>query len=151
MREIVAALLLLVAPLAAHAHELTSALGDAVRVSSKGGSTTVEYCPDNTCEVFALSGPSASLPIQDFAFVYLLGISEYIYLEPFQSNDSSPAIRAVLARYRRDCPQQSARVAAQCVVSLLAKRHAIQASFVRYDEGERNVVPISLAGYRHGT
>jgi len=126
-------------------------LGDSVRVSSKRGSTTVEYCPDNTCEVFVLLGASASLPVQDFAFVYLLGVSEYIYLEPFQSNESSPAVRAVLARYRSHCPQQPARTAARCVVGLLAKRHAIRASFVRYDEGERNVVPISLAGYRHGT
>jgi hypothetical protein len=151
MREILAALVLLVAPLSSHAHELTSALGDAVRVSSNGGSTAVEYCPDNTCEVFELSGASASLPIQDFALVYLFGISEYVYLEPFQSNDSSPAIRAVLARYQSDCPHQSARVSARCVASLLAKRHAIRASFVRYDEGERNVVPIPLAGHRHGT
>ena len=150
MRNILAVLLLVAAPLVSHAHELTSALGDAVRVSTKGGSTTVEYCPDNTCEVFELSGASASLPIQDFAFVYLFGISEYVYLKPFQSNDSSPAIRAVLARYQSNCPQPSARVAAGCVVSLLAKRHAIQARFVRYDEGERNVVPISLASYRHG-
>jgi hypothetical protein len=151
MRKILTVLLLLVTPRVSHAHELTSALGDAVRVSTKGGSTTVEYCPDNTCEVFELFGASASLPIQDFAFVYLFGISEYVYLEPFQSNDSSPAIWAVLSRYRSDCSQQSARVSARCVASLLAKRHAIRASFVRYDEGERNVVPIPLAGYRHGT
>jgi hypothetical protein len=151
MRQIFAALLLSVASMASHAHEVTAALGDAVRVSSKHGSTTVAYCPDNTCEVFALSGASSSRPIQDFAFAYLFGVSEYVYLEPFQSSGSSPAVRAVLARYHRDCPQQSARAAARCVVCLLAKRHAIQASFVRYDEGERNVVPISLAGYRHGT
>ncbi|MFC5577018.1 hypothetical protein ACFPOA_03180 [Lysobacter niabensis] len=151
MRKILAALLLSVVSLTSNAHELTSALGDSVQVSSKGSSTTVEYCPDNTCEVFTLSGASTSLPIQDFAFVYLFGVSEYIYLEPFQSNESSPAVQTVLARYRSDCPQQSARTAARCIVSLLAKRHAIQASFVRYDEGERNVVPISLTGYRHGT
>lgn len=151
MRKLLAALLLLAAPLASHAHELTSVFGDMVQVTSSRGSTTVEYCPDNTCEVFTLSGPSAALSVQDFAFAYLLGVSEYIYLESFQSNGSAPAVQAVLSRYRKHCSQQSARAAARCIVGVLAKQHPIRASFVRYDEGERNVVPISLAGYRDGT
>ncbi|MGE8224371.1 MAG: hypothetical protein ACN6RK_01175 [Stenotrophomonas sp.] len=151
MRKILAALLLLTTPLASHAHELTSTFGDTVQVTSSRGSTTVEYCPDNTCEVFTLLGPVAELTIQDFAFAYLLGVSEYIYLEAFQSSGTTPAVQAVLTRYRKHCSQQSSRAAARCIVGFLAKRHPIQASFVRYDEGEHNVVPISLAGYRDGT
>ncbi|MCF7223794.1 hypothetical protein [Marilutibacter chinensis] len=151
MKKIFAALLLLAAPPASYAHELTSTFGDLVHVNSSRGSTTVEYCPDNTCEVFALSGPSAAPAVQDFAFAYLLGVSEYIYLEPFQSNGAAPAVQAVLSRYRKQCSQQSARAAGRCIVGVLAKRHPIRASFVRYDEGERNVVPISLAGFRDGT
>ena len=151
MRNIIAAIVVSIACAAAHGHELTSAFPDTVQVSTKGTTITVEYCPDNTCEIFTLSGQPASLPLQDFAFAYLFGVSEYVYLEPFQSNSSSLAVRTVLGRYGNDCPQQPARAAARCVVGLLAKRHAIQASFVRYDEGERNVVPISLAGHRHGT
>jgi hypothetical protein len=122
-----------------------------VQATSSRESTTVEYCPDNTCEVFFLSGPSAALPVQDFAFAYLLGVSEYIYLEAFQSNGSAPVVQAVLSRYRKHCPQQTTNAAARCIVGLLARRHPIQASFVRYDEGERNVVAISLAGYRDDT
>ena len=151
MRKIIAAIAVSTICAAAYGHELTSAFPDNVQVSSEGATTTVEYCPDNTCEVFTLSGKSASLPLQDFALAYLFGVSEYVYLEPFQSSSSSLAVRTVLGRYKSDCPQQPARAAARCVVGLLAKRHAIQASFVRYDEGERNVVPISLAVYRHGT
>ena len=151
MGKILAALLLLVASLDSQAHELTSTFGDTVQVTTGRSSATVEYCPDNTCEVFSLSGPSAELLIQDFAFAYLLGASEYIYLKEFQSNGGKPQAQAVLSRYREHCSQQSARAAARCIVGFLAKRHPIQASFVRYDEGERNVMPISLTDFRDGT
>jgi hypothetical protein len=151
MRKILAALFLFSAPLASHAHELASSFGDMVQVTSIRGSTTVEYCPDNTCEAFTLSGPSAALTIQDFAFAYLLGVSDYIHLEPFRSNPFEPSVQSVLSRYRKQCSQRSERAAARCIVGVLAKRHPIRASFVRYDEGERNAVPISLAGFRDGT
>ena len=151
MKEILAAVLLISAPVVCQAHELGATFGDSVTISSKGGLTTVEYCPDNTCEVFSLRAPSAASPLQDFAFAYLLGISEYIYLKDFHANADSPATRAVLGRYRTHCPQPIPRVAARCVVGYLARKHPIQASFVRYDEGERNVVPIPLHAHRHGT
>jgi hypothetical protein len=142
MRNILAAVLLISTPMVCQAHELGAIFGDSVTISSKGDLTTVEYCPDNTCEVFSLRAPSAALPLQDFAFVYLLGVSEYIYLKDFHANTGSPATRAVLGRYRTHCPQPVARVAARCIVGYLARKYPIQASFVRYDEGERNVVPI---------
>jgi hypothetical protein len=152
MRKILVAFLLAATPAAvAHAHELGATFGDAVEVSYTGDETIVEYCPDNTCEVFALRGSSASLQLQDFAFAYLLGVSEYIYLMPFQAGAESPGTQAVLGRYHTTCPQLSAQEAARCVVGYLARKHPIQASFVRYDEGERNVVPIPLSGYRDGT
>ena len=151
MRNILAAVLLISAPVVCQAHEPGATFGDSVTVSSKGDLTTVEYCPDNTCEVFTVRAPSAALQLQDFAFVYLLGVSEYIYLEGFHANTDSPATRAVLGRYRAHCPQSVAREAARCVVGYLARKYPIQASFVRYDEAQRNVVPIPLDDYRHGT
>ncbi|MCJ0826362.1 hypothetical protein MQC88_10435, partial [Luteimonas sp. 50] len=151
MRKILATLLLAVVPVVSQAHELGAAFGDSVAVSSQGDLAIVEYCPDNTCEVFTLRGPSATLPLQDFAFAYLLGVSEYLYLESFQADTKSPAIRAVLGRYRSHCPQPPSPEAARCVVGYLASIYPIKASFVRYDEGERNVVPIPLEGFRHGT
>jgi hypothetical protein len=152
MGKLLASLLLALTPALSGAHELVSALGsDTVAVSSQGGATTVEYCPDNTCEVFVLSGASAPLPAQDFAFAYLLGVSGYIYLEPLQSGAAPPPVQAFLGRYRPHCPQPSTRQAARCIVGVLAKKHPVRASFVRYDEGERNVVPISLKAFRDGT
>lgn len=151
MKTLLVGLILSLSPMTIQAHELKSALGDAIRMSTRGDSTIVEYCPDNTCEVFTLAGASASTPLQDFAFAYLFSISKYAYLERFQSQGTAPAVRAVLARYRDPCPQRSSQAAARCIVGLLARRHAIRASFVRYDEGRRNATPISLARYRHGT
>lgn len=152
MGKLLASLLLVLSPSLSGAHELVSALGrDSVAVTSNSGTTTVEYCPDNTCEVFVLAGASALLPAQDFALAYLLGVSGYIYLEPLQSGPAPPPIKAFLGRYRRECPQATTRLAARCIVGVLAKRHAVKACFVRYDEGERNVVPIPLEAFRDGT
>ena len=151
MRNILAAVLLISAPMVCQAHELGATFGDSVTISSKGDLATVEYCPDNTCEVFSLRASYAALPLQDFAFAYLLGVSEYIYLKDFRANTNSPATRAVLGRYRSHCQQSITRVAARCIVGYLARKYPIRASFVRYDEGERNVVPIPLGDHRHGT
>ena len=151
MQKLVGGVLLsLLSPLCG-AHELTTAFPDNVRVIRSSEEISVEYCPDNTCEVFATSDTKASSALQDFTYAYLLGVSSYIYLEPFQSSTSSKSSTAVLTRYRAECPQESIRGASRCIVGLLAKRHMIRASFVRYDEGRRNVVPVSLRPFTHGT
>ena len=149
MKSLLIATLLAAAPLASQTHELGVTFGDAIKVFTKGGQVTVEYCPDNTCEAFALRGARSTSVVQDFAFVYLLGISDSYELQSFQAAAAeSSSVRSVLARYQKHFPQPSPREAARCVVGHLARKHAVQASFVRYDEGSRNVVPIPLDAYR---
>ena len=131
-------------------HELSDALGKDVAVSKTSKAVRVEYCPDNTCEVFSLKGKE-SVSLQDFAFVYLFSVSEYIYLQRFQAEQNAPYVQSVLSKYRTECPQSSEQVVARCVVSVLAKRYPIKASFVRYDEGTKNTSSISLGAYRRGT
>ncbi len=133
------------------AHELTDALGSDVAIVKTSKAVSVKYCPDNTCEVFTLKGSGAEKPIQDFAFAYLFSISDYIYLERFRTEEKSLNVQGVLSRYRSDCTQAQEKAAARCIVGLLAKRHPIQASFVRFDEGKNKSSPISLGAYRHGT
>ena len=89
--------------------------------------------------------------LQDFAYAYLLGASSYIYLKQFQADTDSTATKSVLGRYSSRCPQEPLAQAARCIVMYLMDKHPIRVSFVRYDEGERNVVPIAPEEFWHGT
>jgi hypothetical protein len=132
-------------------HELATAFSDSVKVLSTASSSSVEYCPDNTCEVFSLAGSSSLEILQDFAVAWLYGVSDYLVLKPLQVEPPSSPVAAVLARYRQHCPMVPGSESARCVVRVLASRYAIQVAFARYDEGRRTVVPVSLARFQHGT
>lgn len=124
--------------------ELTRAVGPLVEVTNKGTAVSVEYCPDNTCESFALiGGPPDAL--SDFALAYFYGVSAYSYLAELQSRSDLPEVKALIRRYAALCPQPSQRDATRCIAAArLAKKHRIKATFVRYDEGRKNVTPITL-------
>jgi hypothetical protein len=150
VKPIVALLLSLIGVHASAAHELVAALGPDVAVSYKGETATVEYCPDNTCEVFTLKSNEPLGLVQDFAFAYLFAYSSYAYLKGFQSSPQTEPVLSVLARYRESCSRRSSEEAAKCVVAWVAMHHDVQAHFVRFDEGKRHSTPISLAAYRRG-
>jgi hypothetical protein len=133
------------------AHELTDSFPRDTQVTIRTDSIAVEYCPDNTCDLFTLDDPAGSQVLQDFAYAYLLGASTYIYLKPFQADVDSSATKSVLGRYSSHCPQEPLVQAARCVITYLLDKHPIRVSFVRYDEGERNVVPIAPEEFWHGT
>jgi hypothetical protein len=110
--------------------------GPAVSARVVGSRAVVGYCPDNTCEEFAVAGKRITL-LKDFARVYLYGVSEYIYLGGWQSAPPSQEVASVLERFRATCPEPRPRKAAHCVALHLARTHHIAVSFVRYDEGGR--------------
>lgn len=130
------ALLLVFAALPSWAsHELEAALGTAVSAKDERHRVIVEYCPDDTCERFVGYGDTSLATLKDFAFVYLLAISDYSYLRQFQEGGSSSAVKAVLGRYRDWCPRAEVRAAAECIAGSIYRRNRIQVSFVRLDEG----------------
>ena len=135
---------------ASQAHELDQAFGKEISISKSGNIVRIEYCPDNTCEAFSLASTKAEAIIKDFVFVYLFSISDYIYLENFQSDENSSQALSLIKRYQAACPNKKPREAAKCIVSLLATAYPIKANFVRYDEGTKSSTPISLAAYRRG-
>ena len=151
MKSILTAVSLLLCASCVSAHELTDSFPRDTQVTVEAESVTVEYCPDNTCDVFAIDDPTGSEVLQDFAYAYLLGASPYIYLQQFQADADSTATRSVLGRYSAHCPQEPLVQSARCVVMYLIDKHPIRVSFVRYDEGERNVVPIAPEEFWHGT
>ena len=151
MRSILATVVLLLFASCVSSHELTDSFPRDTQVTVETESVTVEYCPDNTCDAFTIDDPMGSEVLQDFAYAYLLGTSSYIYLKQFQADAGSTATKSVLARYKSHCPQEPLAQAARCIVMYLMDKHSIRVSFVRYDEGERNVMPIAPEDFWHGT
>lgn len=143
------ACLLLLLPFIALAEErhITQTVGPTVSLKNKG--QVVEYCPDNTCEVFSLRGKGARVALYEFTLAYLYSISGYTYLADFQSRTDLPEVTDLLARYQVNCPQPEPKAAAHCVAALLARKQPIRVNFVRYDEGVRFTEPVSLAGLRN--
>jgi hypothetical protein len=151
MRSIFATVALLLCTSCISAHELTDSFPRDTQVIVQTDSITVEYCPDNTCNSFTIDDPAGSEVLQDFAYAYMLGASSYIYLKQFQTDTDSTATKSVLRRYNAHCPQEPLAQAARCIVMYLMDKHPIRVSFVRYDEGERSVVPITQEDFSHGT
>ena len=151
MKSILVVVSLLLCASSVFAHELTDSFPRDTQVIVEAESVTVEYCPDNTCDVFTIDDPSGAEVLQDFAYAYLLGASTYIYLKPFQAHTDSTTTKTVLGRYSAHCPEDSLTQVARCVITHLIDKYPIRVSFVRYDEGERNVVPISPEEFWHGT
>ncbi len=140
----IAALVLCFAFSSSFAHELADEFPDMISVSSTAGHIVVEYCPDNTCEVFTAAGPADIQEIQDFAYVYLFTKSTYNYLQQFRQRGRSGRVGAVLDRYSAGCQQVQAQEAARCVLSRLAAKYEIRVEFVRYDEGGRHAGLVEL-------
>ena len=119
-------------------------------VSVKQSGRLVEYCPDNTCEVFSLrSGKDTASSLTDFAFAYLFAVSDYVYLAEFQSRTDLQEVTQLLRRYKSNCPQAAQKAAARCVAAWLAAKHPIRVTFVRFDEGRKYSEPVSLKALRN--
>ncbi len=122
---------------------LFDAFGKVVVSSANAKTKRVEYCPDETCEVFA--APRLASGVCDFVFLYLFHVSGYIYLEDARK---LPEVRArgqeILARHSKGLKPVGEREAVESVLKTLAQRLSISLTFVRYDEGRRTEEPVLL-------
>lgn len=147
MFKALAPLLFLLLPIAAAAEKPIAQDGPSVSVKNNG--RLVEYCPDNTCEVFSLRSAQASAVLADFTLAYLYAVSNYVYLEEFQSRTDLQEINRLVMRYQANCPQPAPRAAARCIAARLATIHPIRVTFVRYDERRKYSEPVSLEELRN--
>jgi hypothetical protein len=125
---------------------LSQVFGDAITVHTNTTSTTVEYCPDNTCDVFRSLGKQKELLVANFAYLYLYYVSGYAVLsEVRHSEEARRVAEHILIRNGRDkCATASEPETIKCVLRRLAKRDAISLLSARYDEKVRVEFPESL-------
>ena len=122
---------------------LKNTLGDSAQ--SRGtNNNVIEYCPDNTCDVF--SSPEEDQPegVADVTLIYLYFVSDYIYLDSWRTNLDIGRVRAVLDRNAGECPTDDQSALVECVLTTLSERARVEIRFVRYDEADRHEVLVNL-------
>jgi hypothetical protein len=107
---------------------------------------SIEFCPDNTCDFFLARRKIASESLKDFAFIYEYFFSDYYVLEEWRRGEEpgKRAQRILSSPAYKSCAGRTDEESARCVLRLLSREGQIRLYFVRYDEGERNVVPVKL-------
>jgi len=106
----------------------------------------LEYCPDNTCERFGSVIGVSKEELVDFGFLYLFFFGDYIYLEQWrQFGDHRKTATEILNKveYSRFSGAYEVNKAKQILLHL-SRGDRIRVIFIRYDEGEKAVSPISL-------
>jgi hypothetical protein len=137
MRTAVWVLALLLPAIASAAEVELGSGAPPVKLKQVRDTVVLEYCPDNTCEVFS-SHSVRSEVLKDFALMYLYGVSDYTYLREFQAKDLGPLAATAAARYRTGCARATPRTNAACVAAQIARKYAVTVQFVRYDEGQKH-------------
>jgi len=107
---------------------------------------SIEFCPDNTCDFILARRKVLADSLKDFAFIYLYFFSDYYVLEEWRRGDEpAKRVRGILSNPAYEsCVRRTDEESARCLLRWLSREGQIRLYFVRYDEGERNVVPKNL-------
>ncbi|HET9406399.1 MAG TPA: hypothetical protein VFO39_04115 [Candidatus Sulfotelmatobacter sp.] len=107
----------------------------------------LEFCPDNTCDGFVSKEGVSVATLKDFAYLYVYFYSDFTYLGDWRATSGarSMAERVLSKPEYRDCRKNSDGESARCVLQDLSRGEKIRLIFIRYDEGQRNVVPENIA------
>lgn len=110
----------------------------------KGTDTLVEFCPDNTCYAFEVSGSVRSETAAAFIYLYLFYSSEYIYTETWQGKPDVRLRAEQLANKISygECRAKRGGDAAVCALNRLLSENKVRLFYVVYDEKERAVSPV---------
>jgi hypothetical protein len=106
----------------------------------KSGGERIEYCPDNTCEVFYTKRGSKGAC--DFAFLYLFHVSGYAELEEQRTHPET--VRHAEEVLKRAGSGERTRQAVADTLKRLARDNGIFLEFRRHDEGRIHTVKVSL-------
>lgn len=107
---------------------------------------SLEFCPDNTCDLFVTKSSTSVGQLSDFALLYLFFFSDYLVLADWRAEDSAKgSVVEVLKKYQGDkCANNSDVVTAQCLLRNWSTRSAIRLYWVRFDERGRHLQARSI-------
>jgi len=124
--------------------QLTRAFPRSIAFKNQGH--LIEFCPDNTCDAFSAKASVSQSALEDLAYLYEFYFSGFAYLEDWRTeNGAKEAAEQVLAKPQyRQCREERGRSAARCIVEQIGGAGQVRLLFIRYDENQRNVVPMNL-------
>ena len=102
----------------------------------------IEFCPDNTCELFISKKGVPERDSGDFVYLFLFYFSDYFVLKEWRTG-TKPVQTAteILSESRyKTCRMDEPRENARCVLRRLSEKGQIALYAVRYDEGVRSKV-----------
>jgi hypothetical protein len=108
-----------------------------------GDEISIEFCPDNTCDLFTASKGVSLESLKDFAYLYIYFFSDYYELEKWRGNKEPGLIaKQILSKPNYQvCGKETDEDAARCVLRQLGQKGQVKLYFVRYDENKQNIVP----------
>jgi len=120
--------------------QVTETFPKSIGLKNKG--KLLEFCPDNTCHGFSASDNISVATLKDFAYLYVYFFSDYYALPEWRSKEDvkNTAERVLSKPEYSGCRKENSRESARCVLLDLSRNGKIKLLFIRYDEGQRNVV-----------
>ena len=122
-------------------HEIQKSFPDSIHMGVDV-QRSIEFCPDNTCDLFTANQKVPVEILEDFAYLFLYFFSDYYVLDEWRSREESVLVaRRILSK----APYQVCRIgneeeSARCLLRHLSEKNQIQLYAVRYDEKTRSLV-----------
>lgn len=107
---------------------------------------SVQYCPDNTCDLLEISTTLSKQDVERLTLGYFVYFSSFIYLKEWQENARSNEDMQNEIRYliNRTCPIQNPKQLVECRVRELTATGELMMFYVRFDEGTRTSTRLQL-------
>lgn len=102
---------------------------------------SIEFCPDNTCDLFVAATSVSNQALGDFIYLYLYFFSDYNFLSEWRDRSDATFVAQKIigdSKYKR-CKQSDNVKTARCIALNLSRNSRIQLFSVRYDEEVRTV------------
>lgn len=108
---------------------------------------SVNYCPDNTCDLIQVSTSLKEDEVRSLALGFFIYFSGYIYLNQWQEearrNESMQMELRLLSTPR--CHFRDGKQLVKCRFRELASKGKLKVFFVRFDEGKRSAKQLRLS------
>ncbi|MDP3662176.1 MAG: hypothetical protein U1D41_03025 [Nitrosomonas sp.] len=108
---------------------------------------SIQYCPDNTCDLLQISIAVNENDVQRLALGFFVYFSSYIYLNQWQEETrENEAFQMEIKRLSNAaCPIQNTKQLVECRLRELSSTRKLEIFFIRFDEGERKVIRLHLS------
>lgn len=134
------------------AHELLDPIQEILNnfpnsvVLKKDKRTALEFCPDNTCDVFISNRETSLVDLKDFAYLFIFFYSDYYVLQDWRNKESATKMmRLIISKPQyQSCRKTTEHETARCILIQLSNKGRIKSSAIRYDENKRNVTDRNL-------